>query len=211
MFAIEELLKIISTLLAENGCAWDKAQTMLSMRSSLLEETCEVIDAIDSGDKSHIQEELGDLLFNAIFLCFLAEKEGCATFQTIVQSLNEKLIYRHPHIFSEVNHIATPEAVLEQWDKLKTNEKGKEARESVLDGIPHSLPALARAQKILNKMKKKNFIPNFSEESSPEIQVGNSLLQIVKEAQAQSIEAEFALRHVLDKAEETFRSQEKMV
>ena len=209
MLEIENLLKTLNTLLGENGCAWDRAQTMLSMRPSLLEEACETIDAIDSGDKAHIEEELGDLFFNAVFLCFLAEKEKCCTLQSVVGKLNEKLIYRHPHIFGDVENLSTPEAVLEQWDTLKTTEKGKDSRKSVLDGIPKALPVLARAQKVLGRMKKQGIVPDFQDESTPEMTFGNSLLKLVAEAQAQGIEAEFALRNVLDKAEAAFRAQEK--
>ncbi len=208
MLEIENLLNTLNTLLGENGCAWDRAQTMMSMRASLLEETCEAIDAIDSGDKTHIEEELGDLFFNAVFLCLLAEKEKCCTFQSIVGNLNDKLIYRHPHIFGEDSDLLTAEAVLEQWDILKTSEKGKDSRKSVLDGIPKALPALARAQKVLGKMKKQGHAPDLSGESTPELKLGNSLLKVVLEAQSQKIEAEFALRNVLDKAETAFRAQE---
>lgn len=209
MLEIEELLQIMKRLLGPNGCPWDQAQTMNSMRSSLLEESCEVIDAIDSDDHSHIKEELGDLLFNTLFLCLLAEKENKASLQEIVQHLNDKLIYRHPHVFGTGDKIATSEAVLEQWDKIKRTEKGKDTRESVLDGIPKALPSLARAQKVLKKMKKQQFTPNLQDQSSPETVLGNSLLKLVVEAQAQSIEAEFALRAVLEKAEAAFRLHEK--
>jgi tetrapyrrole methylase family protein/MazG family protein len=209
MLAIEELIKIMNRLLGPNGCPWDQAQTMLSMRSSLLEESCEVIDAIDSCDNSHIKEELGDLLFNTLFLCLLAEKEEKASLQEIVQNLNDKLIYRHPHVFGEGDRMATSEAVLEQWDRIKTTEKGKETRESSLDGIPKALPSLARAQKVLKKMKKQNYTPDMQDKSSQEIALGNSLLQLVMEAEAKSVEAEFALRHVLEKAETAFRVHEK--
>lgn len=207
---IENLLNILHTLLGENGCAWDRAQTMLSMRASLLEEACETIDAIDSGDKVHIEEELGDLFFNAVFLCLLAEKEKCSTLQNIVGKLNEKLIYRHPHIFgdSDNENPATAEAVLEQWDILKAAEKGKDSRKSVLDGIPKALPALARAQKVFGRMKKQGVDPDLRDGSTPEMALGNSLLKLVVDAQAQGIEAEFALRNALDKAEAAFRAQE---
>lgn len=208
MLEIENLLKTLNTLLGENGCAWDRAQTMLSMRASLLEEACEVIDAIDSGDKTHIEEELGDLFFNAIFLCLLAEKENCCSLQSVVGKLNDKLIYRHPHIFGENENLLTPEAVLEQWDTLKASEKGKDARKSVLDGIPKALPALARAQKVIGRMRKQGIHPDLSDESTTEMALGNSLLRLVVEAQAQGIEAEFALRNVLNKVEADFRAQE---
>jgi tetrapyrrole methylase family protein/MazG family protein len=208
MSVLEELLKTLKTLLGPDGCAWDRAQTLSSIRASLLEETCEVIDAIDACDGPHIKEELGDLLFNALFLCLLAEKEHYGTFYEIVQGLNDKLIYRHPHVFGGKDQIATPEAVLDQWDQLKKTEKGKEKRQSALDGIPKALPVLARAQKVLKKMKKKGFVPAPLEEKSQEIAVGNSLLQLVLEAQVQSVEAEFALRNVLDQHETAFKAYE---
>lgn len=209
MLEFENLLKTLQTLLGENGCAWDRAQTMLSMRASLLEEVCETIDAVDSGDKVHIEEELGDLFFLAIFMCLLAEKEKCCTLGSVIKKLNDKLIYRHPHIFGEKENLLTPEAVLEQWDILKTVEKGKEVRKSVLDGIPKALPALAKAQKALGRMKKQGFSPDLSEQSTPEMVLGNSLLKLVVEAQAHRVEAEFALRNALDKVETAFRAQER--
>lgn len=209
MLVIDELLKILTTLLGENGCAWDKEQTLRSMRSSLLEESCEAIDAIDSAQGLAIEEELGDLLFNSIFICLLAEKEGYTTFQGIVKMLNDKLIYRHPHIFGKGSHLSTSEEVLQQWDRLKALEVGKSTRESSLDGIPKALPALARAQKVFRKMKKQGFIPDLTEESSEEALLGSSLFKLVIEAENQSIEAEFALRQVLDGAEALFRMQEK--
>lgn len=208
MLAIEELLKILSRLLGDNGCPWDRAQTMRSIRSSLLEEACEVIDAINSDDKTHIKEELGDLLFNSIFLCLLAEKESCGSFEEIVQALNNKLIYRHPHIFGEGPKLTNSEAVLEQWDKLKTTEKDKKTRQSVLDGIPQALPALARAQKVMKKIKKQGYEPDLTNCSTAEMAIGHSLLKLVIEAQFHSLEAEFALRHVLDKVEIDFRAKE---
>lgn len=211
MSVIEELLKTMDVLLGEKGCAWDKAQTMKSMRASLLEESCEVIDAIDSGDKPHIKEELGDLLFNTFFLCLLAEKEKLSTFQDIVQNINDKLIYRHPHVFGEASQLLTSDAVLEQWDKIKATEKGKSHRQSVLDGIPRSLPALAFAQKVLKKMKKQGFTPDTSDKSSSELAIGNTLIELVLQAEAENIEAEFALRNVLNKVENSFRSHEKKI
>lgn len=208
MSVLEEVVKTLKTLLGPDGCVWDRSQTLSSIRSSLLEETCEVIEAIEACDGAHIKEELGDLLFNALFLCLLAEKENYATFNDIVKGLNDKLIYRHPHVFGGTDQIATPEAVLEQWDHLKKNEKGKEKRQSALDGIPKAFPVLARAQKVLKKMKKKGFHPIHIQDPSQEIAIGNALLQLVAEAQSKSVEAEFALRSVLDRNEMAFKAYE---
>lgn len=101
MREFDELIEIIDRLLGPDGCPWDKEQTLQSLRSSVLEEVCEVIEAIDLNDNAHIKEELGDLFFNTIFLCKIAEKEKRFTVTEILKELNEKLIRRHPHVFGE--------------------------------------------------------------------------------------------------------------
>lgn len=208
MDAFVELQNILGRLLGPQGCEWDRAQTMRSMRESLLEESCEVIEAIDLGEPHHIQEELGDLFFNALFLCTLAEKEGFGTVNGILQELNDKLVRRHPHVFGEAK-VKDVEGVLEQWETIKTSEKGKSHRKSALDGIAKGLPALARAQKILKKLQKKGIsmaqLNCLSQEKSSEELVGHALLKLVAESQAKGVEAEQALRATLARVEKEFR------
>lgn len=195
--SIDELLNIIQTLLGPNGCPWDREQTLLSCRSSVLEETCEVIDAIDSQDGELIREELGDLLFNALFLMFLAEKENKCTTESVVNDLNTKLIRRHPHVFSENKNLEiTLDALYTQWDAIKAQESGKEKRKHHLDGIPKHLPALALAQKVLKKAKKSNKSLEITD-NDPESQLGKELLELAKKASQQNIDAEQALRKVI--------------
>lgn len=120
---IKELLKIIDLLLGPEGCPWDRKQTLLSMRASLMEEAGELVEAIDSGEKNNIVEEIGDLFFVVLFLARLAEKEGKGSVNEALQSINEKLIRRHPHIFGEEKKQLTEEEVLRQWQQIKAQEK----------------------------------------------------------------------------------------
>lgn len=207
---INEFKSLISTLgrlLAPDGCPWDREQTLQSMRQSLVEETFEVIEAIDLNDNRLIEEELGDLLFLAVFLCLLAEKEGRFTLQDALRHVDAKLVRRHPHIFGE-GHLKTSEEVLKQWDQIKEKEKG-EKRPSALDGIPKDLPALARAQKIAKKLASKQYSPKVAEALSNEDQAGEELWQAVQRMAQQGIQAEQALRKRLTQIEGEFRRWEQ--
>lgn len=199
---MEQLITLIEELLGPNGCPWDKEQTMMSVRSSILEETCEFIEAIDLGDSRHMVEELGDVLFNVIFFAKLGEKEKRFTLQEVVAEISEKLVRRHPHVFGNVS-ISQSEDVLIQWDKIKQQEKGKEERKNVFEGIPKQLPSLLRAQKIFKKVpnlaqfKELNTSLSFGDEES----LGNLLAAIAIKASSQRLDAEQALRNFLAKLE----------
>ena len=209
MSAFAELIRVLDTLLGPNGCPWDREQTMKSLRETLLEESCEVIEAIDLGDKTHIQEELGDLVLNAVFLCKLAEKEGVCSFDSVFVELTNKLVRRHPHIFGDAS-VSTSEGVKEQWERIKKTEKGKEARQHIFDGIPKGLPALAQAQKMLKAMKKNKLpLSDFEKElpeGDQEMALGKALLQIVAKAAHQGIDAEQALRSILVRSKKKART-----
>lgn len=201
------LIDILERLLAPGGCPWDREQTMQSMRHSLVEETFEVVEAIDLNENKHMEEELGDLLFNVIFLCKLAEKEGRFNIESVLQSVTDKLIARHPHVFGK-GYLETSEEVLKQWEKIKQVEK--EERRSLLDGIPKDLPALARGQKIAKKIAKTSFISHSGGENfSPEEQVGEFLWKNLQDIAKKGIEAEYALRKRLTQIESEFRAWEK--
>lgn len=211
MKEFQTLLDLIDRLLAPDGCPWDRDQTMKSIRSDLIEESCELVDAIDSEDNEHIEEELGDVLFVVAFLCRLAEKEKRCTIQGALREINEKLIRRHPHVFGETK-IETQTELLEQWEAIKSKEKGKTLRKSVLDSIPKGLPALARAKKVYKKIQDKPFsalpttdnLPHFDDEAA----LGKVLFSIVAKAQNQGLEAEHALRQTLVSVESAFRDFE---
>lgn len=198
------LLETIDRLLGPDGCPWDKEQTLQSMRSSLVEEVYETIEAIDCNDNRMIEEELGDLLFLVFFLGRLAEKEGRFTLQDIAKHVDAKLIRRHPHIFGDAK-VNNSEAVLRQWDEIKRTEK---KHESVLDGIPKDLPTLARAHKAYKRMAKKGFIPEKLVDGSEEELAGDSLWLTVKDFASRGIEAEQALRKRLSQIERQFREDE---
>jgi tetrapyrrole methylase family protein/MazG family protein len=206
---MEELAKLIQTidiLLGPNGCPWDCAQTLESMRSALMEESCELIEAIDLKEKNKICEELGDMIFLMLFLTRLAAKEGQCTLEEAVKNINEKLIRRHPHIFGSGENLDSPEAVKEQWDRIKGKEK---KQKSLLDRIPKGLPSLARADELLQAMKKKKYpFKPVGEASMTEEQTGSALFALVCQAYHSKVEAEQALRKVLSQEEQKFRQWE---
>lgn len=212
MKEFDTLLEIIERLLGPGGCPWDREQTLSSLRSLLMEEACEVIDAIDLNENSHIQEELGDLLFNAVFLCRIAQKEDRFSISDVIEEINEKLIRRHPHVFGDVKNIHTTEDLYIQWDKIKKTEKGKENRESALDGISKHLPSLARAQKAVKRMRKAGFDPQIPSELiyiHSEKELGQHLLSLVELAEQKGLEAESALRKALTHLKQEFVQHEK--
>lgn len=204
----KKLLDVLDQLMGPNGCTWDREQTLISMRSSVLEEACEVIEAIDEGDDNNLIEELGDLLYNVLFFCKLAEKEKKFSTEEVIRTISEKLVARHPHVFGERTHLDS-EAVLEQWERIKKEEK--KHRESLLDGIPKGLPALSRGFKMAKKMSKKNMEQESTNQPSfqNEEELGKLLWQIVREAKKKDLHPEHALRKELLEQEKIFRELEK--
>lgn len=207
----ERLLSIMETLLGPNGCPWDREQTIQSLRYSVLEETCEVIEAIDLDQNGHICEELGDLFFNAAFLCQLAQKEERFLFQKVLFDLNEKIIRRHPHVFGE-SFAASEEELAVQWENIKKQEKAAQAADSVLDSLPRGLPSLSRAFKSLKRMEKAQFdqLPaNENYSFTTEEELGELLLKIANSARKKKIDPEHALRKQLALLESKFRLYEE--
>jgi MazG family protein len=209
MDEFKSLIYTIERLLAPDGCPWDREQTMQSMRHLLVEETYEVIEAIDLDKNLEMEEELGDLLFNVVFLCKLAEKEQRFTLEDVLKHIVAKLIRRHPHIFGE-GSLKTSEEVLKQWEQIKQLEKEGKTPHSALDGIPKGLPALARAQKVAKKLAGKSFVSKRAFDSlTPEEQAGEALWTSVQQIAKQGIQAEQALCKRLAQLEEEFREWEK--
>ncbi len=205
--AFESLLAITDQLLGPGGCPWDREQSVVSMRESVLEEACEVIEAIDEGSNEDLVEELGDLFYNVLFFCKLAEKEE--RFETLapLNAICEKLISRHPHVFGD-SKVKSLEGVVEQWEEIKREEKSH--RESLMDGIPKGLPALARAYKIAKSMEKANFDPfEPSELFQTEEELGQLLWLVVREARRRKINPEMALRKEIVDCERRFRAWER--
>jgi tetrapyrrole methylase family protein/MazG family protein len=147
------LRRIIAHLRSPEGCPWDRVQTHDSLRPYLQEEASETLEALHSGDPSQLREELGDLLFQILIHVQLAEEAGDFTMRDVIRGLSEKLVRRHPHVFADA--VAdSPEAVIEQWDDLKSRERSTEA---ALDGVPGSLPALAYAQALQRRAARSGF------------------------------------------------------
>jgi len=140
-----ELVRIMAALRGEGGCPWDKEQTRQTLKPFLVEETYEVLEAIDEDSPDKIREELGDLLFQIIFHSRIAEERGEFNIHDVIKGISEKMIARHPHVFGKERY-ETSEEVLKQWEDRK-REEGK-IRESILEGIPKELPSLLRAQRI---------------------------------------------------------------
>jgi MazG family protein len=155
--AIERLLAIMARLRGPGGCPWDREQTLSSLRPYVLEETYEVLEAIDSGDARAHCEELGDLLLQIVFQSQLAHETGSFTFADVAEAISNKLVSRHPHVFG-TSDVKDSAGVLKQWAALKKKEK--EARgggKSVLEGVPREMPALARAERLTEKASRIGF------------------------------------------------------
>lgn len=150
----EKLVKIMTALRGEKGCPWDKEQTRESLKPFLVEETYEVLEAIDEGNPEKIKEELGDLLFQIIFHCQIAKERNEFDMNDVVRKISEKMIGRHPHVFGEATY-ETSEEVLKQWEERK-KEEGK-GRESILEGIPKELPSLLKAHRIQSRASRVGF------------------------------------------------------
>lgn len=151
---LRELIEVIAKLRAPDGCPWDREQTHKSLKPHMLEEAYEAVDAIDSGDMANLREELGDVLLQVLLHSQIADEENAFNIEDVAKELKEKLIHRHPHVFGST-HVSSASDVLENWDKLKKEEKTY--RKSVMDGISKSQSALMSAQKISKKAVKVGF------------------------------------------------------
>ena len=228
--AFEKLVEIIARLRSENGCPWDRQQTHESLKENLLEETYEVIDAIDARDMDELRSELGDLMMQIVFHAQLADERGQFDIEDSINSIAEKLIRRHPHVFGDAE-VASSEEVLHRWAEIKAKEKGYENRTSVLDGVPNTLPALARAMEISKRAVKTGFEwPNLDavieklEEEVDELkhelgtgnrerieeEIGDLLFTIVNIARWTKVDPEDALRTMTKRFSERFKQIEEV-
>jgi MazG family protein len=151
---LPRLVELMQRLLAPDGCPWDREQTPSSLRRYVLEEACEVMDAIDTGGAQELREELGDLLLQVVFLAELSRSEHGFGPDDVVRGICEKLVRRHPHVFEGVQ-LRDATAVAQQWEQLKAREKPK--RRDLLERVPRSLPALERAQRIGKEVQRVGF------------------------------------------------------
>ena len=156
----QELVDIMRTLRSEHGCAWDRQQTLQTLRPFVLQETYELLDALDRGDHEAVKHELGDFLFEAVFLAQICEEEGRFSIADSIQSNAQKLIRRHPHIFDPDGKASlTPKEVKQQWEEIKQKER-KDAGEpdkTLLSGVPRSMPSLLRAYELSTRAAQVGF------------------------------------------------------
>lgn len=158
MTGIERLHEIMTRLRdPQTGCPWDREQTLESLKPCVLEETYELLSAMDKPeDKSNHIEELGDVLLQVMFQSVMAEEEGRFTFDDVANGVSDKLVHRHPHVFGDVD-AKDSATVLRNWERLKQLEHKKEKRHSALDGVPAALPALLKAQRTQEKASRVGF------------------------------------------------------
>jgi XTP/dITP diphosphohydrolase len=196
---LDELIAVMERLRAPGGCAWDRAQTHESLVQYLVEETYELVDAIEGGERAELIEELGDVLYQVLFHSDIAAHadEERFTIEDVAAHMTAKMIGRHPHVFGDTT-ADTPDEVMARWEELKQVEKP--ARTSVLDGIPTGMPALALASKVIGRADRVGVdvahdgdLPSASDEE----QLGRQLLAIVARSSAAGLDAERALRHAI--------------
>ncbi|CAB4628142.1 MAG: nucleoside triphosphate pyrophosphohydrolase [Actinobacteria bacterium] len=217
MTKIDELIQTARQLRAPGGCPWDAEQTHQSLAKYLIEETYELIDAIESNDRQQILEELGDVFYHVVFHSDLAESGSLGepfNIQDVAELSIAKMKGRHPHVFGTPEELEkykaeTGDDVMKSWDAHKMKEKPE--RQSVLDGIPSSLPALLLADKVIGKAQKLGVLeseatPAFALED--EDQLGGLLLALVLSAKHQGLDAERALRETIRELQVEIRAFE---
>lgn len=227
MKELYKLVEVMKKLRGENGCPWDHEQTHETLKPYLLEEAYEVVNAIDSKLDNELEEELGDLLLQIVFHAQIASEQGRFTIDDVARTIVNKLIRRHPHVFSETK-VNNSEEVLENWEEIK---KG-EGKESVLDGVPESLPALLKARRVQEKVKRVGFdwdniqgafekvLEEFKElkdavgrrkKKEIEDEFGDILFSIVNISRFMEIDAEDSLRKTINKFKKRFQYIEQKV
>lgn len=229
--AFQHLVDIMSRLRGPGGCPWDREQTLQTLRPFVLEETYEVLQAIDSRDHAALRGEIGDFLFEAVFLAQVEADDGRFTIEDSINAISEKLIRRHPHVFGSARGVRTPGQVLEQWEAIKSREQqAAGSKKAVLAGLPKALPALLGAYEIGTRVaavgfdwaKAEDVIEKIKEEVAElegavaregrdriEEEMGDLLFSIANLARKMSIEPESALRKANQKFGERFEQLER--
>jgi tetrapyrrole methylase family protein/MazG family protein len=155
-YNFEDLVTVMKVLRSEEGCMWDREQTHESIRNNFIEETYEVIEAIDTSDTKLLREELGDVLLQIVFHAEMESEKGVFDINDVANDICAKLIHRHPHIFSDVQ-VSSTEDILSNWEAIKSKEKSRATVTSKLRSIPPMLPALMRAEKVGKKASMLDF------------------------------------------------------
>jgi MazG family protein len=225
------LVELMQRLLAPDGCPWDREQDLGTLRRYVLEEACEVIDAIDRGDRTELCAELGDLLLQVVFQAELARVEGAFGPDDVVAAICDKLVRRHPHVFGDTQ-VGSAAEVLQNWERIKAAERAGKKDKGVLGGVPRALPALTRAQRVGEKVARVGFDwpdargsrGKVTEELGEldqaiargdkdriEAELGDVLFALVNLARHVDVDAEGALRRTIDKFSQRFEHVEQRV
>lgn len=230
----EDLVEIVRLLRGPGGCPWDAEQTHSSIRRNFLEETYEALDAIDRDDPQDLCEELGDVLMQVAMHAQMEAERGRFTIEDVVDGVAQKLVYRHPHVFGGGMTADNSQEVLVNWEILKRREKGQRSTADAIEAVPHTLPALWRAEKIQSKTAKAGFnwdtiqgaLDKLEEEvrelrqaveSARDIEAphgvreeaGDALFILSKIAQLSGVDPEDALHRACDKFDARFRLVEE--
>lgn len=224
-YTFDDLVEIVRILRAPNGCMWDREQTHESIRRNFIEETYEVIEAIDTKDTELLKEELGDVLLQVVFHACIEQENNVFDINDVADGVCKKLIYRHPHVFAKTD-VNSTEEILTNWDALKQKEKNQKTVTDSLKSVARSLPSLIRAEKIQKKAAKAGFdwqslnqaidkvreeldeIQNANENTINE-EVGDMLFAAVNVARILKVEPEQALEKASDKFIVRFERVEK--
>ena len=228
--SFDELVALMTKLRGPDGCPWDRKQTFESLKPFIVEESYEVVDAIDKNDRSALAEELGDFLLQAVFVAEIAREEGSFDIGDVITAIHNKLVRRHPHVFGDVE-AKDAEQVLVNWEKLK-NEERKAENKSVLAGVPQSLPALLKASRLTEKAARVGFDWRRAEDVFAKIdeevhelhdaidgknpqdiheEIGDLLFSIANIARKLDVNAEEALQSANRKFMRRFESMERSV
>jgi len=235
MQEFDRLVEIMAVLRSPHGCPWDREQSIDSLKPFVLEETYEVLEAIDRHDHDALREELGDFLFEAVFLAQLESEAGHFTIADSLRSIADKLVRRHPHVFARSEGepaVDSPDKVVTRWEQIKAQERGGAAKKkTLLSGIPSTLPALLRAYEIGVRAKAVGFdwqnvsdvVDKIQEEvdelrevalldrARAEEEMGDLLFTIAHLSRQLGIEPETALRKANDKFTKRFEQMESTV
>jgi MazG family protein len=227
--ALDRLVETMRALLGPNGCPWDKEQTPESIRAHLLEETYEALAAIDAKDVEGLKEELGDVLYQVVFLSELLSHDGRFDAAEVIHGIADKLVRRHPWVFGDAKVADAADAV-HNWEKLKRADRAGKPKDSVLDGIPEALPALLKAHRLSTKAARVGFdwpdvasvlakvdeeVREFAEAARAgnadrvESELGDLLFALANVARKLNVDPESALRRTNDKFVKRFREVER--
>jgi tetrapyrrole methylase family protein / MazG family protein len=226
-----QLVEIIAKLRSDDGCPWDREQTHETLKTGIIEEAYEVIETIDKKDDEKFEEELGDLLMQVLLNAQIAKDEGKFDILGVIQRISEKLIRRHPHVFADLQ-VKDSEEIMQNWERIKSEERAERDENSLMDGVPINLPALIQARKVQSRASRVGFdwdktddvlkkvdeevgelkegISKLDKESIKE-EIGDILFSIVNLSRFLDVEPEDALRKTTAKFIRRFKKMESLI